>query len=131
MATTEDTERAKGQAEAQLESIKEMVAAFNEAEQGSDAQEAAREAILEDALSVEIRSDWHHPGDDLELGHYRILLCTGGPAVQIIGSLGAYSEPDTAEIQYQDWFTEWETLELPDGAEEDLLTYARSFYFGE
>lgn len=132
MAST-DTDRAEGQAKAQLESIREMVAALEKADASGTEEERdeARQTIQEDALSVEVRSDWHQPGNDSDDGEYRILLCTGGPAVRIIGELGAYSEPDTAEIQYQDWFTPWETLDLPDGAEDDLLTYARTFYFGE
>ena len=60
----------------------------------------------------------------------RILLCTGGPAVRIRGDLGAYSEPNTAELEYQDWFTPWERLPTDSADEEILLTYARSFYFG-
>jgi len=132
MAST-DTDRAEGQAKAQLESIREMVAALEKADASGTEEERdeARQTIQEDALSVEVRSDWHQPGNDSDDGEYRILLCTGGPAVRIIGELGAYSEPETAYIEYQDWFTSWETLDLPDGAADDLLTYARTFYFGE
>ena len=43
-------------------------------------EDAAREAITEDALSAEVRSDWHTPGDDgAGNTEYRICLCTGCP----------------------------------------------------
>ena len=92
-------------------------------------EEAAREAIQEDPLEVSVRSDWHQPGGDTELDEYRILLCTGGPAVQITGKLGKHGEPDDAKLQYQDWFTPW--CNFPTTSEEDreLLDYARQFYF--
>jgi hypothetical protein len=38
---------------------------------------------------------------------YRILLCTGGPAVQITGNLSSYNEPAAATLQHQDWFLPW------------------------
>jgi hypothetical protein len=31
---------------------------------------------------------------------------TGGPAVRITGDLADYGEPETASIEYQDWFTQ-------------------------
>ena len=132
MATKEDTDRAETQAKAQLESIREMVTALKKADAGGTENERdeARQTIEEDALSVEVRSDWHEPGGDSDPGEYRILLCTGGPAVRIIGELSAYNEPETAELEYQDWFTPWEPLMLEPSDEEILLTYARSFYFG-
>ena len=133
MMTTTDTDRAEGQAKAQLESIREMVAALEKADASGTEEERdeARQTIEEDALSVEVRSDWHEPGGDSDPGEYCILLCTGGPAVRIRGDLGAYSEPNTAELEYQDWFTPWERLPTDSDDEAILLTYARSFYFGE
>jgi hypothetical protein len=41
---------------------------------------------------------------------FMILLCTGGPAVRIRGELDRYSEPEKPRIEYQDWFTPWQTL---------------------
>ena len=127
-----DTDRAEGQAKAQLESIREMVKALEDADAGDDedARDEARETIHEDPLSVEVRSDWHIPGDDAEDTEYRILLCTGGPAVRIVGELGAYNEPDTADIQHQDWFTPWVSLPTDTEEEEALLAYVRCFYWG-
>ncbi len=94
-------------------------------------EEKAREAITEDPLSVQVRSDWHSPGVDSGNAEYRICLCTGGPAVQIIGSLDEHGEPETAEIQYQDWFTPWIDYTTDEEEDQSLLTYAQQFYFGE
>lgn len=92
---------------------------------------AVREAILEGALAVEVRSGWHTPGEAVTPTEYKITICTGGPAVQIVGDLDRYGYPDTAEIQYQDWFTPWESLDLAGEEEEAVLAYARQFYFGD
>lgn len=97
-------------------------------------EDDARQTIQEDALSVEVRSDWHTPGDseDSKPTEFRILLCTGGPAVQIIGELNEHFEPDRARIQHQDWGTPWtEIFGLDASQVEALLTYCRQFYFGE
>ena len=94
-------------------------------------EEAAQQAISEDPLSVQVRSDWHTPAEEEAPTHYEILLCSGGPAVRITGELNQYQEPDTAVIEYQDWFTPWETYHNTTGDEDTaLLTYARQFYFG-
>ncbi len=97
-------------------------------------RDEARERIEEGALSVEVRGGWHTPGDEDgdEAHEYRILLCTGGPAVQITGEIGQHGEPESARIQYQDWFRPW--TDWTDGpADEDdiLLAYASVFYWGE
>lgn len=135
-ATAAHEDNARRQAIAQLESIKEMVEALEKAEEDGteDDREEARERIQEDALSVEVRSDWHTPGNatDSKPTEYRILLCTGGPAVQIRGELNHCMEPETAKIEHQDWFTPWtEYYPAEDEDREALLTYARQFYFGE
>ena len=87
---------------------------------------AAELAIQEDALSVETRSEWHTPGDAENAGdaEYRVCLCTGGPAVQIIGELGAFG-PDTARLQCQDWFTPWTDVDTTSEDDEALLAYAQ------
>jgi len=94
-------------------------------------RDQAQQVIQEDALSVEVRSDWHSPGDKSEEGEYLILLCTGGPACRIIGDLNEYKEPTRARLEYQDWFTPWNEYITTGSDHEALVTYARSFYFGE
>jgi hypothetical protein len=100
----------------------------------------ARQAIEDDALSIEVRSEWHQPGsiDDPNRrpAEYRILLCTGGPAVQITGGLDDYCQPQTARMQVQDWFTPWTDFRpqvSPENFDSEpiLLAYARVFWFGE
>ena len=107
------------QAKLQYESIKSLLA------------EKDRTAIEEDALEVQVRSAWENPGSaDLSKPYeFFILLCTGGPAVRIIGELGRYCQPDKAWLQYQDWGTPWTTYHA---AESDVLCeYASYFYYGE
>lgn len=114
------------QAKAQLASIVEMVAALD-----GDDPDAAQEAIQQAPLSVEVRSDWTEPGQNLEPAEYTILLCTGGPAVRIIGELNR-NEPASARIQYQDWYRPWATLhQVSDDEEAALLRYAQQFWYGE
>jgi hypothetical protein len=89
--------------------------------------------IQEDALSVEVRTDWE-PVDVYSKGvassavEFRILLPTGGPASRIRGEL-SNGEPDRAWLEVQDWGTPW--VRYHDIAQETLLTYARLFYYGE
>lgn len=91
-----------------------------------DSQEDAEQAIQDDPLSVEVRSDWTTPGEDLTPSEFCILLCTGGPAVRIVGELSD-GEPVRAWMEYQDWGTPWSQYYDADSA--TLLDYARRFYF--
>jgi hypothetical protein len=92
----------------------------------------ARQAIEEDPLSVEVRSGWHTPGEKEESMEYKILLGTGGPALQIVGDLDQYNQPESATLQYQDWFTPWiDYYETTSEEKDALLTYAQQFHFGE
>jgi hypothetical protein len=87
-------------------------------------QNAIETMISEDPISVQVRSRWKDLGEELEPEEYAILLCTGGPAVRIIGELDK-GEPSNARIEYQDWGTSW-TEYFPTSEERDaLLTYVR------
>jgi hypothetical protein len=94
-------------------------------------EDETREAITDDALDVQVRGCWHVPGTEgaISPSEYKILLCWGGPAVQIVGTLDEYNQPDSAELQYQDWFCEWTDYPLSQEEEETLITYAGAFYF--
>ena len=106
-------------------------ATTEEREQYHDEDRASR-TIQEDPLSVEVRSDWHTPGaDDAGPTDYTILLCTGGPACRIIGTLNQYHEPDSARIEHQDCGTPWTEYRLDSDKEALVLTYARQFYYGD
>lgn len=96
-----------------------------------ESEDDARQRITEDALSVEVRTGWTTPGDDAELDEFRILLCTGGPAVQIRGELDEHGEPCRAWLEYQDWWTGWRVAETETSDMDALLSYARCFYFGQ
>lgn len=131
-----ETDHAKEQARAQLESIHELVNALDHAsvEADDDAMiEEAREDIQQSPLEVSVRSDWYQAGDEdfSKPAKYRILLCTGGPAVRIIGDLDGYQNPETAQLEYQDWGTPWTRYPLTEEDISALLTYAGCFYFGE
>lgn len=133
---THDTDdklaNARSQAMTQYDSIVEMVDALQMARDAddSDALETAEQAIHCDALSVEVRSDWVQPGDKMTPAQFNILLCTGGPAVRIMGDLDEYGQPRCAWLECQDWFTPW--VRVNDGINQDvLLAYASCFYFGE
>ena len=93
-------------------------------------EDEARQRIDEDPLSVQVRSGWTDPGQKFAADEYEILLCTGGPAVRIIGELDQYTQPDRARLQYQDWGTPWTELLEPRDMQA-LIAYASNFYFGE
>jgi hypothetical protein len=140
MDTIHTDERAKTQASAQLASIEDLVKCLEHAEECTDPgcgadcphePDEAREGILNDPLSLEVRGAWHTPGAITASApyEYKILLCWGGPAVQIIGTLDALNQPDSATLQFQDWFTEWMDYPLTDTEEETLIKYAQQFSF--
>jgi len=83
-----------------------------------------------DPLSIEVRSNWHCHGDMNPPMEFRIVLTTGGPAVQITGDLNSHNEPETATLQCQNWFTHWQNVSLTHRQAEAVLAYAQSFYFG-
>ena len=110
------------------EELSDLIKAAGDCESTDD----ATQRIQEDALSVEVRSDWYCPsGDygDTTPTEYKILLSTGGPATRIIGDLDR-GQPTRARLQVQDWFTPWTDYIEPDTGS-TLLTYAQQFYFGE
>lgn len=94
----------ESQARAQLASIVEMVEKMRNAinNDDEDSIDKATSDIHNDALSVEVRSGWYNPCNSgitrPEAHEYRILLCTGGPAVQITGDLDEHLRPKTARI---------------------------------
>ena len=93
-------------------------------------REQVEDHIQDDPLSVDVRSDWHSPGGEGSTpSEFQVLLCTGGPAVRIIGELDEYGQPYRAWIEYQDWGTPW--TQYFDASQDTLLTYCQQFYFGE
>lgn len=126
MAQEDKFAGARSQAKAQYEFILSMVQDLD-----TDDEEATRERIQEDALSVCVRSAWCMPGSQEynTPAEYELLLCTGGPAVRIMGDLSEHCEPTTARLEMQDWGLVW-TGYYDDVDQDVLLRYARCFYFG-
>ena len=130
----------KEQARMQLDGIVEIMTALETAKEHGkaeydgkeDDENSLRERVQEDPLCVQVRSGWHTPGGENEDEDFRILLCTGGPAVQIRGELDEHGGPYNPVLQYQDWFTPWEDYrETTDEEDGYLLAYCREFYFGK
>jgi hypothetical protein len=119
-----DTERAAWNAE-NGEELRELEDAAGDCKSDDE----ARERIQEDALSIEVRSDWTTPGETMKAEEFCILLSTGGPATRIRGELDEHGEPQRAWLEAQDWFQPWTQFFGADQA--TLLAYARCFYFGE
>lgn len=97
-------------------------------------EDRARERIQEDALCIEVRSDWHNPGsDDIDTQdcEFAILITTGGPAARIVGELDRYKQPSKARFEYQDWFKPWTEAYTDSADDAVMLQYAQQFYFGE
>ena len=93
-----------------------------------------RERIEQGPLSVEVRGGWHSPGSEVgrKPDEYRILLTTGGPALQLVGDLDEYAEPyGTPRLQWQDWGTPWSDYITNEEQDKALDFYARLFWFGE
>jgi hypothetical protein len=91
-------------------------------------EDEARDRIMEDPLEVQVRSDWTSPGEELTPGEFMILLCTGGPAVRIVGELDHHGEPCRAWMEYQDWGTPW--AQYWGTTSSTLCRYASHFFGG-
>ena len=64
-----------------------------------ESEDEARDAIYETPLSVEVRSGWHSVGEDAgEPEEFRIVLCTGGPHVELTGDIGG-----SVRVVFSDW----------------------------
>lgn len=94
---------------------------------GCEDEEDARQRIMENAISVDVRSGWTSVGHELEAEEFQVLLCTGGPAVRIMGELGVHNEVRRAWLEYQDWGTPWTAY--TNTSRDTLIRYA-SFFFG-
>jgi hypothetical protein len=145
------TEHARHQAEAQLERIWQLMDWYKHANRCESSRKCDHDltaltdygltfnesfdvdtviqAINKTPRSVEVRGGWRPVGADEpdQPSDYRILLCTGGTAVRIVGWLDGYGNPEAARLEYQDWGTPW--IEYKDH-EYKLLDFARQFYYG-
>ena len=92
--------------------------------------DAVRERIEESPLSVQVRSGWAAPGEEMVAEEFELLLSTGGPALRIMGELDEHKQPSRAWLEYQDWGTPW-THHYVEDFSDTLLTFCQQFYFGE
>tara|TARA_R100001440_G_C2462633_1_gene110229 strand:- start:70 stop:612 length:543 start_codon:yes stop_codon:yes gene_type:complete len=95
--------------------------------------ELERESILD------ISKEYEEEDPDNELYYERdarpisgtILLGTGGPAFRIIGKIDLYDSLVKCELQHQDWYKPWISLEdLTATQSEALEWFANLFYWG-
>jgi hypothetical protein len=107
------------------ENLEELEALEIEAGECADSDEA-RENVQNDPLSVEVRSGWDIVGGDTSAAEFRIVLCTGGPHVEIRGEL-SNGTPSRAWMMYQDWGTPLTQYFDIEGS--TLLAYCQEFYF--
>ena len=145
----DERSHAERNADGHAESVLEMYRAYKALDEGADSAKVdgydyndvdeIRQRAEECALSVEVRGPWHVPGDQeaQKADEFRILLTTGGPALQITGDLTEHGEADagSSRVMVQDWGTPW-TEYRPRVADEDDYEDAFSwflscFYFGE
>src|SRR5690606_26612098 len=132
---------AKNQAKAQVESIVELIQflewdwgglAYDEIPENCDYQsrEDVEQAIQEMPLSIEVRSGWVSSVHDFTPNEFRIVLCTGGPHVEIRGDIGLHGEPQDVKVFYADWSERGE-YDLSDEEREAVQQFCDQFYFGE
>ena len=134
MGTKTEDNRAKDYALSLFEFIVEMVEAVKKAHNDEDykAQEQAEEIAIENAVRIEVRSGWCFWNGDPQMkpAEFKILLCGGGPSVQIVGDLDN-EQPDEPVLQYQDWGTPWIDYPLNDEQKDILAEYCGLFCFEE
>lgn len=90
-------------------------------------EDEARERIQDDPLSIEVRSDWCTSASEMSPSEARIVLCTGGPHVEILCDLDQ-GQPSRPRVIYKDWGT---SGELFDFDHDSVVTYLEQFYFEE
>jgi hypothetical protein len=107
--------------EESLEKEDKKVKANDEPNENSDGVEQTSEEIRERIESSAYAIDVTR--------HYSLLLAGGGPSVRITGELDEHGGPETARLQYQDWFTPWEDLHLIPEERDALLEFVSMYYF--
>lgn len=92
-----------------------------------ESQEDAEEAINETPLSIEVRSAWTTLDEGkLTPAEYRIVLCTGGPHVELVGELDSHNEPERVRVLYSDWGCHGELFDFD---RDTLLEFAQFFQY--
>ena|SRR5690606_20552527 len=131
---------AKNQAKAQVNSIVELIQyldwdwgglAYDEIPEDCEysCREEVEQAIQETPISVEVRSGWTSSFHSFEAEEFRIVLCTGGPHVEIQGDIGLHGEPRDVKVIYADWAEKGE-YSLSVEEREAVTEFCEQFYFG-
>lgn len=120
----------KEQAKAQIQSILNAIAEFTD-EDGNFDDSEFNDWVNEDALSLEVRGAWHTPGAEAEDDEFRIVMCTGGPHVEIQGELDRYKQPCRIRVMYNDWFRSLTEYRTDSEEDEAIEKYVACFYFGD
>lgn len=108
----------------------EELAELENAAGDCESQDDAETHIHEGPLSIEYRSEWVSPGEEMTPSEFRILLCTGGPHVEIVGEIDHNGEPSRCWVNYRDWGTSGE-LTGADFDHDVVLRYCGFFVTGQ
>jgi hypothetical protein len=84
------------------------------------------------ALSQEVRSDWRCfvATEECDPDEWRLVLCTGGPHVEVRGEFNNYGDPETASLWAADWGQSLAEVPIPQSSADLLLWFAQTFYWG-
>jgi len=100
-----------------------------------DAMDELRDRVLEYPASLEVRTGWFSPWDEItkpdDLEECRFLLASGGPAVQVWAELDGYGEPNLVQLQVQDWFLPWTPMIISIEESEALEWFIGQFNLGD
>lgn len=108
-----------------LDGLREELTELERIADGCADADEARDRIMEDPLSIETRSGWVSVGEEMSPEEYRIVLCTGGPHVEIVGGLDQRGAPCRVRIVYRDWGGSGEFFGFDHDA---VLVYAQQFF---
>lgn len=125
-----DLEEELNELVSQAEELRAEIAEFDRLRLDCEDSDEVMELVMENPLSIEVRSDWVSTSDFSEAkpGEFCIYLCTGGPAVRIIGDLDEHGEPCRAWLEYSDWSTPWTVFDMS-GSDVDVLEFAQLFTY--
>ena len=82
--------------------------------------EAITEELRDEPLEI---TSCLETGDRLDPGTFELLLCTGGPAMRVVGRVNRYGEGCDAVVQWQDWFKPWTSFQATSGAQREALEW--------
>ena len=114
----------------EMQALHTAIEAYNEMQEEAgefESYDEAYEQAIDNALEVQVRSDWCSVGEEMEAGEFYILLCTGGPTVRIRGELNG-GTVIRAWLEHQDWGTSW--AQYYDASGDTLVQYAQMFFPG-